>query len=259
MFIDWLSLRYRVKSPIINEQSIPKLIRRNIKHQNENNNNKNPNKTKPNAYFIWYAIGWYRMNQTICLMSQSVFIIGAEILPQKFIININSWSINRGCSICSEQLGLCQGFVFHSLQNRYVWWDLLVIHRPRRLKTKRLLYVDNYICHNRAVIIKLYATLSARRQLQFRCPLIAEFMGPTWGPSGADRTQAGPMLAHELCYLGHASWTINKLQKWKLVSFCNTSRHEQNGRHFTDDTFRYIFIMLSILWSEFHWCPFLKA
>ena len=31
---------------------------------------------------------------------------------------------------------------------------------------------------------------------------IARFMGPTWGPSGADRTQVGPMLAHELCYLG---------------------------------------------------------
>ena len=30
------------------------------------------------------------------------------------------------------------------------------------------------------------------------CPnisLIARFMGPTWGPSGADRTQVGPMLA----------------------------------------------------------------
>ena len=26
-------------------------------------------------------------------------------------------------------------------------------------------------------------------------PLIARFMGPTWGPSGADRTQVDPMLA----------------------------------------------------------------
>ena len=26
-------------------------------------------------------------------------------------------------------------------------------------------------------------------------PLITRFMGPTWGPSGADRTQVGPMLA----------------------------------------------------------------
>ena len=25
--------------------------------------------------------------------------------------------------------------------------------------------------------------------------LIARFMGPTWGPSGTDRTQVGPMLA----------------------------------------------------------------
>ena len=31
---------------------------------------------------------------------------------------------------------------------------------------------------------------------------VARFMGPTWGPSGADRTQVGPMLAHEPCYLG---------------------------------------------------------
>ena len=34
-------------------------------------------------------------------------------------------------------------------------------------------------------------------------------MGPTWGPSGTDRTQVGPMLAlcwpHELCYLGYVA------------------------------------------------------
>ena len=32
--------------------------------------------------------------------------------------------------------------------------------------------------------------------------LIARFMGPTWGPCGADRTQVGPGWPHELCYLG---------------------------------------------------------
>ena len=32
--------------------------------------------------------------------------------------------------------------------------------------------------------------------------LIARFMGPTWGPSGADRTQVGPCWPHEICYLG---------------------------------------------------------
>ena len=29
-------------------------------------------------------------------------------------------------------------------------------------------------------------------------------MGPTWDPPGADRTQVGPMLAHEPCYQGGA-------------------------------------------------------
>ena len=32
--------------------------------------------------------------------------------------------------------------------------------------------------------------------------LIARFMGLTLGRSGADRTQVGPMLAHQPCYLG---------------------------------------------------------
>ena len=36
--------------------------------------------------------------------------------------------------------------------------------------------------------------------------LIARFMGPTWGPSGADRTQMGPMLA---------PWTKYKGLQWQ--------------------------------------------
>ena len=32
-------------------------------------------------------------------------------------------------------------------------------------------------------------------QVSDETTLIARFMGPTWGPSGADRTQMGPMLA----------------------------------------------------------------
>ena len=41
-------------------------------------------------------------------------------------------------------------------------------------------------------------------------PLVARFMRPTWGPSGADRTEMGPMLA-----------------PWTLLSgaFCLESRH----------------------------------
>ena len=38
--------------------------------------------------------------------------------------------------------------------------------------------------------------------------LIARFMGPTWGPSGADRTQVGPMLA---------PWTLLSGDLWLLA------------------------------------------
>ena len=40
--------------------------------------------------------------------------------------------------------------------------------------------------------------------------LIARFMGPTWGPSVADRTQVGPMLDYKLCYLGYTGAYFTK-------------------------------------------------
>ena len=43
--------------------------------------------------------------------------------------------------------------------------------------------------------------------------LIARFMGPTWGSSGADRTQVGPMLV---------PWTLLSGVKTKLVRFKKT-------------------------------------
>ena len=43
--------------------------------------------------------------------------------------------------------------------------------------------------------------------------LIKRFMGPTWGPSGADRTQLGPMLA---------PWTLlsGQLYIWLSLNWC---------------------------------------
>ena len=49
--------------------------------------------------------------------------------------------------------------------------------------------------------MRLYTTFNFRVRSYFEkvyswiVTLIARFMGPTWGPSGADRTQVGPMLA----------------------------------------------------------------
>ena len=40
-------------------------------------------------------------------------------------------------------------------------------------------------------------------------PLIARFMGPTWGPSGADRTQVGSMLAPWTLLSGSITNTYN--------------------------------------------------
>ena len=57
--------------------------------------------------------------------------------------------------------------------------------------------------------------------------LIARFMGPTWGPSGADRTQVGPICwPQEPCYLGITDFnTITRMSHFiflqsKLLSHC---------------------------------------
>ena len=49
--------------------------------------------------------------------------------------------------------------------------------------------------------------------------LIARFMGPTWGPSGADRTQVGSMLAPWTLLFGIRPWDI-----LKYVFMINTNR-----------------------------------
>ena len=51
-------------------------------------------------------------------------------------------------------------------------------------------------------------------------PLIAMFMGPTWGPSGADRAQVGAMLAPwTLLYGVHATtWYSLQLHTYNIFS-----------------------------------------
>ena len=48
-----------------------------------------------------------------------------------------------------------------------------------------------------SMLLNLYEVIGA---------LIARFMGPTWGPSGADRTQVGPMLAPWTLLSGWFQW-----------------------------------------------------
>ena len=58
-----------------------------------------------------------------------------------------------------------------------------------------VLYMDiiTYVVQYRRKFISSLLVLS----------LIARFMGPKWGPSGADRTQVAPCWPHELCYMGY--------------------------------------------------------
>ena len=60
-----------------------------------------------------------------------------------------------------------------------------------------------------------------------------KFMGPTWGPSGADRTQVGPMLAPWTLLSGTSLFTSNTF---------NSSPPGQNGHHFTNNNCRCIFV-----------------
>ena len=48
--------------------------------------------------------------------------------------------------------------------------------------------------------------------------LIARFMGPTWGPSGADRTQVGPMSATWTLLSGMRQWTGSQLIQ--IMAYC---------------------------------------
>ena len=58
-------------------------------------------------------------------------------------------------------------------------------------------------------------------------PLIARFMGPTWGPSGADRTQVGPILSPWILQSGTTTmWRCRKTCsqwersfRWKLLCY----------------------------------------
>ena len=50
--------------------------------------------------------------------------------------------------------------------------------------------------------------------------LIARFMGPTWGPSGADRTQVGPMLAPWTLLFGIVKLTAVLIVSVYTVAIC---------------------------------------
>ena len=75
--------------------------------------------------------------------------------------------------------------------------------------------------------------------------LIAKFLGPTWGPPGADRTQVGPMLAPGTLLSGyrHNGPGFNRcdIGRQRLLNLLSHPPPPgQNGRHFIDHYFKCI-------------------
>ena len=90
--------------------------------------------------------------------------------------------------------------------------------------------------------------------MSYTSTLIARFMGPTWGPSGADRTQVGPMLV---------PWTLLSAHGWDPVHWFLLNSHHWNDIHFKDvsqfmcDLGKYVLcrrhvvgLMMNSLWNR---------
>ena len=87
--------------------------------------------------------------------------------------------------------------------------------------TLQSLYLD--LCYDiePSNTLRLTFRVTVSRSVPYSFPfLIARFMGPTWGPSGADRTQVGPMLAAWTLLSGFSwSWLRHKSAPWLFLSF----------------------------------------
>ena len=77
---------------------------------------------------------------------------------------------------------------------------------------------------NESIVVQRYRVgfgLGKLCQYLGKWSLIARFMGPTWGPSGADRTQVGPMLAPWYLLSGVLLllWSWGNQQLWYWLYF----------------------------------------
>ena len=108
------------------------------------------------------------------------------------------------------------------------------------------------MCFTYTSCITMYfvTSLPHCHQLQQANSLIAGFMGPTWGPAGADRTQLGPMLALWTLLSGLLLLVKWPKRKWVKSTDINPQRVRQNGRHFADGIFQCIFLNENV-WISF--------
>ena len=79
--------------------------------------------------------------------------------------------------------------------------------------------------------LKYYSTFVDRqinRSSSTACSLIARFMGPAWGPSGANRTKMGPMLAPWTLLSGLSPENNDVFQQFYYNGFVMSLRRSYN-------------------------------
>ena len=119
------------------------------------------------------------------------------------------WNLNRNSHI----------FIKENAFENVVWKTAAILSHPQCVKARyRPLYYQVKADTEMSLLCKIQGCRAPWKIFEFiitdeiptsnlhiftgPSTLIARFMGPTWGPSGANRTQLGPIWPHELCYLG---------------------------------------------------------
>ena len=125
------------------------------------------------------------------------------MFPLKYLARkgLTSTPVTICCLVApSHHLNQCCGHIISKIQ-----WQLSEGNFRRDISKPSITKINFKV-----TCLIFHSQLPVANEIRGKCKatLIARFMGPTWGPSGADGTQVGPMLApwtllsgqlHELC------------------------------------------------------------
>ena len=116
----------------------------------------------------------------------------------------------------SHYLNQCWNIVNWTLGNK-LQWNLIEI-QTFSLKKIRLKMLSAKCC---SFCLSLNVLILCLHMVCRWTTQIARFMGPTWDPPGANRTQVGPCWPHEPCYQGRHQQTpwFQCGSKWQYMKY----------------------------------------
>ena len=168
-------------------------------------------------YIICFFIIWHSLCGYWVLCPINSRETKKSFIDISFRVYHGLWSPNRPCLIlgtpskhtCAREFDFfpTEGRSFYIVNNRYFGDDLLLGGRHVHFTYTRELLSWQFI--------------PATADSKCIPPQIVRFMGPTWGPSGADRIKMGPMLA---------PWTLlsgTTIKIPMLVLVCDRLSHIQ--------------------------------